>query len=47
MESRILIAIDEELKERIRKAANDKGLSISSYIRMLMIENLKEEESEN
>lgn len=47
MESKILISIDEELKKRIRKSAKDKGLSISAYIRMLMIENLKEEKSEN
>lgn len=43
MESRIILAIDEELKEKIRKSAKDKGISISAYIRMLMIENLKEE----
>lgn len=42
MESRIILAIDEELKEKIRKSAKDKGISISAYIRMLMIENLKE-----
>lgn len=47
MESKILISIDEELKERIRKSAKDKGLSISAYIRMLMIENLKEGKNEN
>lgn len=47
MESRIIIAIDEELKEKIRKSAKDKGISISAYIRMLMIENLKEEKNEN
>lgn len=47
MESRIILAIDEELKEKIRKSAKDKGISISAYIRMLMIENLKEEKNEN
>lgn len=47
MESRIILAIDEELKEKIRKSAKDKGISISAYIRMLMIENLKEGKNEN
>lgn len=43
MESRIIIAIDEELKEKVKKKAKENGLSISAYLRMLMIKEVQNE----
>lgn len=47
MEARIILAIDEELKEKIKKKAKENGLSVSAYLRMLMIKDLKEGKNEN
>lgn len=44
MESRIIIAIDEELKEKVKKKAKENGLSISAYLRMLMIKEVQKNE---
>ena len=41
-EKDILIRIDSELKEKVRLKAKSIGLSLSSYIRVLLIEKLKE-----
>lgn len=34
----IHIVIDDELKKQLQKEAKSKGLSLNSYIRMLLIE---------
>lgn len=44
MEARIILAIDEELKEKIKKKAKENGLSISAYLRMLMIKEVRNDE---
>lgn len=41
-EKDILIRIDFELKEKVKEKARNLGLSVSSYIRFLLIEKLKE-----
>lgn len=33
--------IDKELKQQLQKEANEKGLSLTSYIRMLLMERKK------
>lgn len=43
-EEQLHIRIDKELKGRIYKAAQNKGLSISSYIRSTFKEKLDREE---
>lgn len=43
MESKIIFAIDEELKEKIKKKAKENGLSLSAYLRMLMIKEVQNE----
>ena len=43
MEARIILAIDEELKEKNKKKAKENGLSISAYLRMLMIKDVQNE----
>jgi len=40
-EKDILIRVDLELKELIKKASSDAGLSASSFIRNLIIKELK------
>lgn len=42
-EKDILIRIDAELKEKIKKKAKSIGLSISSYIRMVMKKEVENE----
>jgi len=37
----IHITIDDDLKEKLAKEAKKKGLTLNSYIRMILIENLK------
>ena len=44
MESRIVIALDDELKEKIKSKAKENGLSISAYLRMLMIKEVQNNE---
>lgn len=39
-EKDILIRIDSELKNKVKEKARSMGLSLSSYIRMLIIEKL-------
>lgn len=39
---RLTIYIDEEEKETLKKIAKDKGLSISSFVRMILKEKIKE-----
>lgn len=39
-EKDILIRVDQELKEKSTKKAKTLGLSLSSYVRMLLIQNL-------
>lgn len=33
--------IDEELKEQLKKEADEKGLSLTAYIRMILLERNK------
>ena len=40
-EFKLQIRVDEQLKQRIEVEAKKRGLSISSYIRMILTENLK------
>jgi antitoxin component of RelBE/YafQ-DinJ toxin-antitoxin module len=40
-EKDIIIRIDSELKEKVKIKAKSLGLSTSSYIRYLLIQNLK------
>ena len=35
---KVLLTIDEELKKELEQEANAKGLSLNSYIRMILIE---------
>lgn len=37
----IHLTIDDELKEQLQKEAKEKGLSLNSYIRMILIERKK------
>lgn len=37
----IHLRIEDELKEKLKKEANMKGLSLNSYIRMILIERNK------
>ena len=37
------IRIEEELREQGHKLANSKGLTLSAYLRMLLIEELRKE----
>lgn len=39
----ILIRISKELKEKVQVKAKEIGLSVSAYIRVLLIEKLKEQ----
>lgn len=39
----ILIRVGKDLKEKITQKAKNKGLSVSSYIRMLIINDLENE----
>ena len=39
-EKDILIRIDQELKEKVKEKAKNLGLSVSSYIRFLIIKNI-------
>ena len=39
----ILIRISQELKEQVQNKAKELGLSVSSYIRVLLIEKLKKQ----
>lgn len=39
-EKDVLIRIDLELKERLKKKAISMGLTVSSYVRMLIIKNI-------
>ena len=43
-EKDILIRVDEELKEQVKIKAKKQGLSVSSYIRMLIIKDLNSDE---
>ena len=43
MEARIILAIDEELKEKKKKKAKENGLSLSAYLRMLVIKEVQNE----
>lgn len=36
-----IIRLDESLKEELRKEAKEKGLSLSAYIRLILIERNK------
>lgn len=38
---KILIGLDEKLKGELEKEAKEKGLSLSAYIRMILIERNK------
>lgn len=38
----ILIRINEEVKQKIKERASQQGLSVSSYIRMLVFKDLSE-----
>jgi antitoxin component of RelBE/YafQ-DinJ toxin-antitoxin module len=42
-EKDILIRIDNELKEKVKSKAKSLGLSVSSFVRVLLIEKLKEQ----
>jgi antitoxin component of RelBE/YafQ-DinJ toxin-antitoxin module len=42
-EKDILIRIDSELKEKLKQKAKSLGLSLSSYIRLTLIKELKDE----
>lgn len=37
----ILLTLNEELKNELEKEANEKGLNLTSYIRMLLVERKK------
>lgn len=39
-EKDILIRVDKELKEKIREKAKSLGLSLSSYIRLIIIKDI-------
>lgn len=41
-EARILIAIQENVKKDFEKLTEEKGLSLSSHIRLLILKELKE-----
>ena len=41
MNDYIRLAIDKDLKEKTRKFAKDKGLSLSAFIRMAMIKEME------
>ena len=43
-EKDILIRVDEELKEQVKIKAKKQWLSVSSYIRMLIIKDLNSDE---
>lgn len=40
-EKDILIRIDSELKEKVKVKAKELGLSVSAYVRMIIIEKIK------
>jgi antitoxin component of RelBE/YafQ-DinJ toxin-antitoxin module len=40
-EKDILIRIDSELKEKVKVKAKELGLSVSAYVRVLIIEKVK------
>ena len=42
-EKDILIRVDSELKEKVQQKAKSLGLSLSSYIRLTLIKELKDE----
>jgi antitoxin component of RelBE/YafQ-DinJ toxin-antitoxin module len=42
-EKDILIRVDEELKKNITEKAKSKGLSLSSYVRMLIVKDLQDD----
>lgn len=42
-EKDILIRVDPELKEKLQQKAKSLGLSLSSYIRLTLIKELKDE----
>lgn len=42
-EKDILIRVDLELKEKLKQKAKSLGLSLSSYIRFLLVKELKDE----
>lgn len=46
MNDYIRLAIDKDLKEKARKFAKDKGLSLSAFIRMAIIKEMGEGEEE-
>lgn len=41
---RQMISVDKEFVEKAKKKAKEKGLSLSSYIRMIVLERWHEEE---
>lgn len=43
MIKRFNILIDEKLKTELKEKAESKGLKLSAYIRMVLVESLKEE----
>ena len=45
-EKDILIRVDSELKEKVQQKAKSLGLSLSSYIRLILIKEPKETEQE-
>jgi antitoxin component of RelBE/YafQ-DinJ toxin-antitoxin module len=42
-EVQIIVRTDSELKERVRKAADKLGLDMSSYIRMVIIKAMEQD----
>lgn len=42
-EKDILIRVDSELKQKLQQKAKSLGLSLSSYIRLILIRELKDE----
>lgn len=44
-EKDILIRVNSELKKQVQERAKDIGLSVSSYIRILLIKDLNDEEN--
>lgn len=38
----MFVNIDENLKEQLRKEAKEKGLSLTAYIRMILLERNKQ-----
>ena len=43
----IHINLNEEIKMKLKEIANEKGLSLSAYIRMILLEKCKENTEKN